>query len=954
MRIILLSTLASLVLSFTGYSQSLDEVIKVGNQSFDTKDYYNAYRCYEMVLGYIEKDKYRGGWDSLYIKYRYAEAAQRFNYFQKADSVYTILLKESLGNNMDVYARSTFNLARVKQSLAEESTALNLIRLNRGTLEEARALYRRFLDENLRQHLRSFPSSGKDSPAILSTEAQLAFAEEAGKSIADCERAIRLAEAQPGGFALVKDTISRLPDIVNSEYSDLAPVLRGSGLYFSSVKFPSKPDRLLRQSRIYSQVLKASYSGNAQDPLADIVAVDTLAREGFFNDSDDFSHTIHTAITRNGEWMYFSHCPQGRGEDPNCTLYRRKNSGGAWGRPEYMDINVDSTRFTTTQPSISYNFRTGEQWLYFASDREGSKGQLDIWRCRVNEEDGSLGAPAPLAEVNSEWNDATPSMHFPSGQLFFSSDRESTFGLYDNFVWKTGDPGSAAENLGLPYNSGYNDQYYFLSDEGDQAFFSSDRPASTRFVDSLNACCQDIYTYPIDTQVELNVEICGCNRSLPITESLKIYDITHCDCEKEDNRVSLDALRKYHKYRLVASYENFVTNRDVVVFFDGRYNGKLDTTISLSPDYIDLTFSARDSLTGEPLELADSAPTAASEGAPAAERLGENTYRLNPGYDYKLNVKAKNSAYTPKTIKLNLEPIRTQGCETSCDTDYHISLAAPCPPDSLKGIIFYFDNDKPSRIARSRWTKTNERFNSVLADPYYAQKEEYKAFNLKPYTVRWRQIERRTKLDTVLNFNNEVERIDTLLDLGGSAGQDGLESETLRYFVRKNRSGKVQIIPDTVSVGGRIERFFDRDLKGNLDKFNGFITYLKNYLATGNEVALNMRAYCSIRVSNIYSSYNDSLAVRRILCIENSLRDAGLDEYLDNGSLKINSKPLADSEAARNFPDPNLNPDADDGGKLFLSAALDRRVEITSIEIKGCKEGLALSGQTTTKNPGQP
>ena len=121
MRVVLLSILAGLVFSFTGNSQSLDEVVKVGNQSFDTKDYYNAFRCYESVLDFVAKDKYKGDWDSLYIKYRYAEAAQRFNYFKKADSVYTVLLRESLGNNMDVYARSAFNLARVKQSLAGDT-----------------------------------------------------------------------------------------------------------------------------------------------------------------------------------------------------------------------------------------------------------------------------------------------------------------------------------------------------------------------------------------------------------------------------------------------------------------------------------------------------------------------------------------------------------------------------------------------------------------------------------------------------------------------------------------------------------------------------------------------------------------------------------------------------------------------------------------------------------------
>ena len=42
MRVFILSLLAALALSFSGQGQSLDDVIKVGNESFDTKDYYNA------------------------------------------------------------------------------------------------------------------------------------------------------------------------------------------------------------------------------------------------------------------------------------------------------------------------------------------------------------------------------------------------------------------------------------------------------------------------------------------------------------------------------------------------------------------------------------------------------------------------------------------------------------------------------------------------------------------------------------------------------------------------------------------------------------------------------------------------------------------------------------------------------------------------------------------------
>ncbi len=885
MRLVILSLLASLAFSFASYGQSLDQVIKVGNQSFDTKDYYNAFRCYEMVLDYMRKGEYKGDWEPLYIKYRYAEAAQRFNYFEKAARLYSELLSESQGNNMDVYARSVFNLARVKQTLAEEeSFVVNAARIDRAMLEEAEKLYKRFHKDSLQQHLKSFPASSKEEPAALSPEAQRAFVDAAKKGEADVKKAMDEASQNPGGIALEKDTITRLPDVVNSEYSDLAPVLRGNSLYFSSVKFPSKPDRLLRQSRIYSEVLMAAYSKDGEGELDTIMAVDTLARAGFFNDIDDFSHTIHSAITHNGEWMYFSHCPQGKGEDPKCTLYRMKNSGGAWGEPEYLPVNVDSTRFTTTQPSISYDPRTGEQWLYFASDRPGTKGGLDIWRCKIDEESGSLGTPELQTEINSEWNDATPFRHALSGQLFFSSDRESTFGLYDNFVATSTASGVAIENLGLPYNSGYNDQYYFLSEDGGRAFFSSDRPESIRFVDSLNACCQDIYTYPIDISVELSVKVMGCDNDLTLNAGLDAYDISFSE---EGERVSLDALRKYHKYRLVVSHDEFVTNRGVVLYFDGRYNGKLDTTITLLPEYIDLTFTVRDSTTRKELVGgSDYTLDFIASDAPAPEKLENGAYRVNPEYEYTVEVIDPTGNYQPKMVDLKLGT-EAAGEGLDCKSHYEIILRyAPCNMmEQFRDITFYFDNDLPARdssyLPQPRQVAnqtTDDRFNRALVYPYAVKWPQYKEFNLRSYQVDANKV--RGKLVTVGN--------NTWYNYKALDDPQAVELDPLRYSAERISGNQYEISPND-GLGDNVDAFFRRELLGELDRFNGLIASYNNHLSTGRGAAISLKAYCSIRG---FPAYNKLLAKRRVLCIKQALSDGFIIEsYLE----KFFSRPERDA-----------------------------------------------------------
>ena len=59
MRILFLSVLAFLALPFSGHSQSLKQVLEAGDESFQNRDYFNAYRCYETILSYAAKGAYK-------------------------------------------------------------------------------------------------------------------------------------------------------------------------------------------------------------------------------------------------------------------------------------------------------------------------------------------------------------------------------------------------------------------------------------------------------------------------------------------------------------------------------------------------------------------------------------------------------------------------------------------------------------------------------------------------------------------------------------------------------------------------------------------------------------------------------------------------------------------------------------------------------------------------------
>lgn len=134
------------------------------------------------------------------------------------------------------------------------------------------------------------------------------------------------------------------------------------------------------------------------------------------------------------------------------------------------------------QPALSPDGRT----LYFASDRKGSLGGVDIWMCVLGK-DGMWSDPINCGPgVNTQCDDLTPWVSGDGRWLYFSSSGHSTVGGYDLFRSRILTPGQfgKASNLGRPINT--------IADElGPSApsgadpdtllYYSSDQPGSQLF-----------------------------------------------------------------------------------------------------------------------------------------------------------------------------------------------------------------------------------------------------------------------------------------------------------------------------------------------------------------------------------------------------------------------------------------------------------------------------------------
>ena len=192
--------------------------------------------------------------------------------------------------------------------------------------------------------------------------------------------------------------------------------------------------------------------------------LNTKFHEGPATFSKDFSRIIFTRNNYNaGE--------KGASED-NITklkLYSAENVNGGWGEVTELPFNNDE--FSTAHPSLSKDGKL----LYFASDRPGGFGGMDIWV--VEYKNGNWDEPKNLGKgVNSKGVEAFPFVD-DKGNLYFSSDSWGGEGGLDLFFveMKNGIYANKPIALEEPFNSP-NDDFGIITDGNRKTgYFSSDR-----------------------------------------------------------------------------------------------------------------------------------------------------------------------------------------------------------------------------------------------------------------------------------------------------------------------------------------------------------------------------------------------------------------------------------------------------------------------------------------------
>lgn len=179
------------------------------------------------------------------------------------------------------------------------------------------------------------------------------------------------------------------------------------------------------------------------------------------------------SITADNTELYFTVCQDIKGYK-NCDIYYSQlDALGFWSTPISVGDHINRRDSWESQPAVSAN---GDR-LFFASNRKGGIGGLDIYSC-TRDIEGEWSSPKNLGlKVNTKKHEKTPFIHSDSETLYFTSDGHIGLGNFDIYYVKAINDSvwEKPTNIGYPINSRDDDLGLFVSLDGQKGYFASNK-----------------------------------------------------------------------------------------------------------------------------------------------------------------------------------------------------------------------------------------------------------------------------------------------------------------------------------------------------------------------------------------------------------------------------------------------------------------------------------------------
>ena len=263
-------------------------------------------------------------------------------------------------------------------------------------------------------------------------------------------------------------TIRTVP--INSPEADLGMSVMDELLMFSSARGEGSGGRRTYMwddqpfLNLYTALLKGE---TAEEPMVMREHINSRYHDGMMS-YDSLAKRMY--FTRNN-YFYGTLTKDEQGE-LNLGIYFADVVMGEFGQPEWGNLipfDHNDANSNSGHPSVSPDGRR----MYFASDRPGGVGGVDIWYC--DNLGNQWGVPQNMGpKVNTTGDEMYPFINGKS-VLYFASNGQPGLGGLDLFFTRIRESGAGnVFNLGYPMSTRFNDHSLLLINDS-SGFFASDR-----------------------------------------------------------------------------------------------------------------------------------------------------------------------------------------------------------------------------------------------------------------------------------------------------------------------------------------------------------------------------------------------------------------------------------------------------------------------------------------------
>ena len=370
-------------------------------------------------------------------------------------------------------------------------------------------------------------------------------------------------------------SLNKLPDPVNQQGSNYAPLKQNSTLYFTSsrpVNVTGKK-QTIGSSNVPVKKKETPYLNNIYSIEGDLSqgnSYTTLKKVEFEIPEKE---NAAAGMSPDGNTIYFT-AWTGKGEDKTYHIYTAAKQGAKWTQPESAGLQVNIKGFNAMQPHITSNGK----YLIFSSDRPGGFGKYDLWYTPIRT-DGTLGQAINMGNtINTEEDEQAPYYNPKTQKLLFSSNGRIGLGGFDFFesegnfsTWTT------PSNLGFPFNSSKDDMYFTATDaNGDEGYISSDRES---------VCCLELFHIKKE-YFAIKGTIIDCETKQPVGGA-----IVSLSDSLNNNKLILDESGEYsfrlntpRPLKLIVEKEGYFTNTISYTYGDlAKRDTLLNPGICLTP-----------------------------------------------------------------------------------------------------------------------------------------------------------------------------------------------------------------------------------------------------------------------------------------------------------------------------------------------------------------------------------